>query len=812
MPRLTHFPGWPPGDSEMARLLRGHDWAATPLGPSAHWPERMKVVVEMMLQTPQVACLVCAPERILIYNDAASRLYGDLHPEVLGRALADAFPESYATVSALYDRAFGGETVQVEAQPLDVSDGGGEVFESSLTPVRDSDGRIVAVHMVGFEVGARLAAESALKESQGRQAFLLRLSDALRAIDDPVTVQGEATRLLREHYEVGWCFYTEWNEAATMGTVLRDSRREGLPSFVGVHDVSDSPEMMALLRAGTLLQIRRWSSFPLFGPEVVARYTSIGVQSLLASALVKNGRLIATLSLADTVPRDWSEDDVALVGEVAERTWAAVERAQSDMALRKSEERFRAIVETATDYAIFTTDAEGRIETWPKGAQEVFGWTAEEAEGQPVDMTFTPEDRVRGEPKRERQEARENGHAANVRWHLRKDGSRVFIEGSARPLTGQDGSVTGYVKVGRDATERRTTEDALRESEERFRQFGDAAGDVLWIRDARTLAFEYVSPAFEEIYGSRLDHLLGGNQIRRWVEIVLPEDRETALDGLRRAREGDHILQTFRIRRTDGEVRWIRDTSFPLLDEAGRVGRIAGIYHDNTDETELQERLRVLVAELQHRTRNLIGVVRGVAERTRMTSPTLEEFQPRFLARLDALGRVNALLSRLREGDRVSLDQLLKTELAAHGVTDEDGNGPQVALSGPKDLRLRSAPVQTLALVIHELATNAIEHGAVSRPDGRIEVAWAVEAGPGGERRLRLDWRESWAAPDDAPGELAAPPRRGHGRQLIERALPYQLGAKTQYELGPDGLSCTILAPAAVTLDEPSSTGRGSAG
>ncbi|WP_037281358.1 PAS domain-containing protein [Rubellimicrobium mesophilum] len=79
--------------------------------------------------------------------------------------------------------------------------------------------------------------------------------------------------------------------------------------------------------------------------------------------------------------------------------------------LRESEERFRAIVETATDYAIFTTDPEGRIETWPPGAQKVFGWTANEAVGQPADITFTPEDRQAGQPAKEREEALATGQA-----------------------------------------------------------------------------------------------------------------------------------------------------------------------------------------------------------------------------------------------------------------------------------------------------------------------------------------------------------------------------------------------------------------
>jgi two-component sensor histidine kinase len=236
---------------------------------------------------------------------------------------------------------------------------------------------------------------------------------------------------------------------------------------------------------------------------------------------------------------------------------------------------------------------------------------------------------------------------------------------------------------------------------------------------------------------------------------------------------------------------------------------VAGIGHDATEEVELQDRLRVLVAELQHRSRNLVSVVQGVSERTLATSETLEDFRGRFRPRLDALSRVNSLLSRIEEGDRITFDQLLQTELQAHGVIGFDGQGEQVSLKGPNGIRLRSATVQTFALAIHELATNALKYGALFRPEGRLEVKWSLLPGKGGEQRLRVDWRESGVAPewhDGSPPAVAidgvpARRRQGYGRELIEKALPYQLKALTTYELTPQGVHCTIIVPVSSTLD-----------
>ena len=134
------------------------------------------------------------------------------------------------------------------------------------------------------------------------------------------------------------------------------------------------------------------------------------------------------------------------------------ERKRHEEALRESEEQHRLIVENALDYGIFTTDPGGRIETWPPGAAAVYGWAAEEFIGQPVAVTYVPEDRASGKLEEELEIARREGVAPDVRWHLRKDGSRVFIEGTTRHLTDAEGGTRGFLKIGQDVTERRKLE------------------------------------------------------------------------------------------------------------------------------------------------------------------------------------------------------------------------------------------------------------------------------------------------------------------------------------------------------------------
>jgi two-component sensor histidine kinase len=199
---------------------------------------------------------------------------------------------------------------------------------------------------------------------------------------------------------------------------------------------------------------------------------------------------------------------------------------------------------------------------------------------------------------------------------------------------------------------------------------------------------------------------------------------------------------------------------------------------------EREKHLAVVLAELQHRTRNLISVVGAIADDTLRTSSTLDDFKVNYRDRLEVLGRAQGLLFRMKEGGRVTFDELLNSELAAQSVRVGDG-GP-VTLDGPTGVRLRSGTVQTLAMVLHELVVNAVRHGALSQPNGRLTIRWRHEiAADNAKPWFHIDWKESGVQP---PVEAGA----GNGRELIERALPYQFDARTTFALEPDGLHCTI--------------------
>ena len=509
-----------------------------------------------------------------------------------------------------------------------------------------------------------------------------------------------------------------------------------------------------------------------------------GVVALVnVPVFLPGGRPYGLLQVDDTRPREFGEDAIQFLRTYAAILGPVIDRLLMARRLRSAEERFRLTVEEALDYAIFLSDPEDRITDWLPGAQAVFGWTAEEAVGQPSAITFTPEDRERHQDQWETGTARREGVAPNIRWHLRRDGARVFIEGSTRALRDPDGTLQGFLKIGQDVTERRLAEERLRESEERFRQFAEASSDLIWIRDAETMRMEYLSPAFETIYGESREVLLAGDTLRRWAEIIHPEDREAALSGLERIRAGERAYNAFRIvRPSDGEIRWIENTDFPILDDQGRVRRIAGLAKDVTEARRGAARLEVLVAELQHRSRNLLGVIASVAAKTLGQDGAAADFQ----ARLEALSRAQGLLSQFGS-DTAELGALVRAELEAHTAITP----PKVVLSGPEVL-LTVRQVQNFSLALHELATNAVKYGALRGGPGQLAIAWTVSRDERGRRNLVLDWTESGV---EMPPDAEA--RRGYGRQLIERALAYALGARTDFVLGEDGVRCRIQLPLA---------------
>lgn len=343
----------------------------------------------------------------------------------------------------------------------------------------------------------------------------------------------------------------------------------------------------------------------------------------------------------------------------------------------------------------------------------------------------------------------------------------------------------GILLTTLEITDRKRAEIALRASEGRFRQFGTASSDVLWIRDAQTLAATYVSAAAATVYGAPPERLLGDQPF--WDSLIVPEDRAAMRAQLEQVKRGEIAVAEFRVLRpSDRLFRWVRRTAFPLLDDQGAVLAVAGISSDVTERRLLTDHQGILLAELQHRVRNIMAVIRSIASRSSERAPSVEAYAEALAGRLLALARVQALLTRAANLS-VDLHHIVEDEVGAQAE-----HRGQYEIMGP-DVRVSPKAAEVLTLAIHELSTNAVKYGALSVPDGKVTVCWNM-IDKRGLAWLSLDWKEA-----GAPGRTGPDPSnhrpKGFGTELIEGRIPYELAGISKLTIGPDGACCHLEFP-----------------
>lgn len=207
--------------------------------------------------------------------------------------------------------------------------------------------------------------------------------------------------------------------------------------------------------------------------------------------------------------------------------------------------------------------------------------------------------------------------------------------------------------------------------------------------------------------------------------------------------------------------------------------RILLAIRDETEKRRQESEQKVLVGELQHRVKNILANVHSIATATLRRSNSLAEFEGAFLERLNSFARTQDLLLRESSGC-VDLHELVSWELAAHGW-EEDG---RLTIDGP-EITLSRREAQAFAMLVHELATNAVKHGAFARREGRLDITWSV-AREDGKDELSFEWREDGVLIDKPP------PSSGFGSGLIRRSVGHMLGGTSSLDFSPRGAICKV--------------------
>jgi PAS domain S-box-containing protein len=424
--------------------------------------------------------------------------------------------------------------------------------------------------------------------------------------------------------------------------------------------------------------------------------------------------------------------------------------------------------------AVYITDAEGRITFYNQAAADLWGhrprlgtdswcgsWRLYWPDGAPMAHHECPMAIAikEGRPIRDVEAVLE-----------RPDGVRITFRPYPTPLKDEAGRVIGAINLLIDLTSMKQAEI----------ESARLAAIVVSSDDAivgKTLEGRVTSwnAGATRIFGYEAQEMIG-QSITKIIPPELRQEEDVILAKLKRGEHIDHY-ETVRMAK-DGRRLNISLSVSPVLDKTGRIIGASKIARDITERKRVEAIQRVLIEELNHRVKNTLAMTQAIASQSLRHARSACDFVESFTGRVQALAKAHSLLTD-RKLEGAELTELLREQVLL-GVADE-----RVACSGPMVI-LGAQPAIHLALVLHELATNARKYGGLSVPHGRLSVKWEVHSS--GSRTLLLDWTESGGP------QVSAPLTAGFGTTLIERTLQTH-GGEATLRYGVTGVTCKLRLP-----------------
>ena len=304
----------------------------------------------------------------------------------------------------------------------------------------------------------------------------------------------------------------------------------------------------------------------------------------------------------------------------------------------------------------------------------------------------------------------------------------------------------------------------------------------------RSLRHRFANPAYCRIFGLPPD-IVGGQPHK----LMTPGDTEQVLPLLHRALAGQrNSCELSHPTTGGGKSNHYSVVCEPEHDAEGGIVGVVMVVFDITDRKRSEEHIRLLLSEVNHRSKNVLSVVSAIVQQTK--APSQAEFVRRFSDRVRALAASHDVLAK-GEWRRIAVSELLHAQLAHFGGLI----GERILFHGPP-VDLSAAAAQRLGMVIHELATNAAKHGALSNQDGCVEVAWQLENGTA-EGQFIISWIERGGPP------VEEPPQRGYGSNVIKSVAELSFDGQVQLDFAASGLFWRLMCPAARILDDESTGG-----
>ena len=676
-------------------------------------------------------------QRFTYVNRRAEEMWGRRREGLIGERVWEVFPQA---VGSEFHRAVDrvlreGEATEYEAVSTIV----GAWVSGRVYP---SPG---GVSVLFHTIEERKRAEKAARLSRERATFRAALADALRTLEDSVEIQAEAVRVLGRYLGASRVFYAEIEPDGDHFRVAAEFA-DGVPGVAeGRHRLRYfGSEMVAKMRAGHTLVVEDAQVVPGLSGAERAAFASISVRAHVHAALSKGGVPKTFMSVHQSEPRAWTADEVALIEETAQRTWDAVRRARAQEAVRESEKRYRNLFESIGEgfCTIEMIDGDGKVvdyrfrETNPAfaeqtGLKDAGGRTAREVAPNLDETWFETFERV----------AR-TGESARFESYLGDLGR--WFDFYAYRVGGPESRTVAV--LFRNVTERKLAEDALRESENRYRSLVTATSSIVWVASPAS-GFLGEMPSWEEYTGQAHDEYRGFG----WLEAVHPDDRARASAWTRPSREEGSVEIEFRLRRRDGEYRRVVSRGVPIpegdVDEPLEwVGVVIDV-EDNQRAEEEREGLRRETEEERARLQTILRQMPGgvfVAEasgRFVLTNDAGESIYGKTVESVEDCAR--SLLS-YPDGEEIPLEH---TEIS-RALRGEAVSGMEVYVVRPDGTRRvitsNSAPVR----------------------DGAGNVVAAVKAFEDVTAR-----KEAEAAVEEAERHLAFYAGAREERQVISREL-----------------------------------------
>jgi PAS domain S-box-containing protein len=477
------------------------------------------------------------------------------------------------------------------------------------------------------------------------------------------------------------------------------------------------------------------------------------------------------------------------------------EQVEARRALADSEARFRATFENAA-VGVALVGRNGSILRANNSFARMLGYSVEELRTRTFQELTHPDDLALNLSVLKKALVGETETYCIEKRYVRKDGGVLWASLSVGCVRKTDGCVDYFISVIEDITDRKNAETRLAERNAQLGLAGKAARVGSFVIDYATERIQ-TSPGFAAVHG-----LAEGTEeftCEEWLDLVFSGDR-ARFEALRNrvfAERRRELNIEYRVVGADGERRWIESRGLVSYGSDGRPTRLVGVHIDITERKLAEEHLRMLVAELDHRVKNVLATVSALTSRTQDRRGSVADFAAALDGRIQSMAATHQLLSR-QQWKGIPLSDLARRELVPYATHDN------IEIDGP-DITLKAEAAQAVSMVFHELATNAAKYGALSTPGGRVAVRW-YRLQNGNADALRVEWQE-------AGGPAVKAPRRcGYGTEIIRGLLPYELDGKVDLAFATVGVRCRFDVPLsqltgcdrqARTLREPLSNGQG---